>query len=193
MWTLPPMRCMPRSLRVEVAGGIHHVYSRGAVKQTIFIDDDDRRRYIARLAKVVEWTSWRLLAYCLMGNHMHLLVETPRPNLGQGMHLVHGPFALAFNNRHEKAGHVFGARFDSKLVESDLQLWVLTRYIVQNPVEAGICRSPEDWPWGSHAHVASGRSPSWLATGRLCSFFGSMGGDPRDRYFEFVSPVLPRP
>jgi putative transposase len=183
---------MPRQPRAEVAGGIHHVYSRGAVKQTIFIDDNDRHHYVRRLAKVVDWMSWHLLAYCLMGNHMHLLIETPRPNLGQGMHLLHGPYALGFNHRHGKAGHVFGARFDAKPIEGDAQLWVTTRYIVQNPAEAGLCPTPEAWPWSSHAHVAAGRSPSWLATARLYSYFGSMGGDPRDRYLEFVTAALHR-
>ena len=162
------------------------MYSRGAVKQTIFIDDDDRIRYLRRMAKVIEWTTWRCLAYCLMGNHMHLLIETPLPNLGQGMHLLHGPYAAAFNHHHRQAGHVFGARFDSKLIENDAQLWVTTRYIVQNPVKAGFCKTPDAWPWGSHAHIAAGHSPSWLATRRLHSFFESMGGDPRDRYFEYV-------
>jgi putative transposase len=178
---------MPRQPRPEVAGGIHHVWSRGAVKQTIFINDDDRRRYLVRLSKVVGWTSWYCLAFCLMGNHMHLLIETPIPNLGKGMQLLHGPYAQAFNRRHAKAGHVFGARFDAKLIKDDTQLWVATRYILQNPVKAGLCRTPDAWPWSSHSLVAAGKSPTWLATGRLHSFFGSMGGDPRQRYSDFVT------
>ena len=178
---------MPRQPRPELAGGIHHVWSRGAVKQTIFINDDDRRRYLVRLSKVVEWMSWNCLVFCLMGNHMHLLIETPKPNLGKGMQLLHGPYAQAFNRRHEKAGHVFGARFDANLIENDAHLWVTARYILQNPVTAGRCRTPDAWPWSSHAHVAAGTSPAWLATGRLHTFFGSMGGDPRERYFEFVT------
>jgi REP element-mobilizing transposase RayT len=84
---------MPRKPRIELEGGIHHVWSRGAVKQTIFVNDDDRRRYLWRLGRVVDYMSWRCLAYCLMGNHMHLLIETPKANLGQGMHRLHGPYA----------------------------------------------------------------------------------------------------
>ena len=163
------------------------MWSRGAVKQTIFISDDDRREYLARLGKVVEFMSWHCLAFCLMGNHMHLLVETPAPNLGAGMCRLHGPYAQAFNRRHEKSGHVFGARFDSKLMKNDVQLWMTTNYIVQNPVRAGLCRRPEAWPWSSHAHVTSGTWPSWLAVGRLVSFFGSMGGDPRERYLDYIA------
>jgi REP element-mobilizing transposase RayT len=180
---------MPRPPRAELEGGIHHVYSRGAVKQTIFLDDDDREGYLTTLAKVVNWTSWRCLAYCLMGNHMHLLIETPRPNLGRGMQQLHGAYGLAFNRRHEKAGHVFGARFQSKVIKDDPQLWITTRYIVRNPVEAGLCTTPEAWPWSSHAQIVAGNSPPWLHTARLDSYFGSMGGDPRKRYLDFVAAV----
>ena len=126
------MHGYPRHVQIaasQVAGGIHHVWSRGAVKQTIFINDDDRQRYLVRLAKVVKYMSWHCLAYCLMGNHMHLLIETPNPNLGRGMQRLHGPYAQAFNRRHSGSGHVFGARFESKLVETDLQLWVTAGYI----------------------------------------------------------------
>jgi putative transposase len=177
---------MPRRQRPELAGGIHHVWSRGAVKQTIFVNDDDRHRYLAGLAKVTRHMKWSCLAYCLMGNHMHLLIETPSPNLGRGMQRLHGPYAQAFNRRHVKSGHVFGGRFDSKLMKNDTHLWVTTNYIVQNPVRAGLCRSPEDWPWSSHARLAAGECPAWLAAGRLFSFFGSIGGDPRRRYFEYI-------
>jgi putative transposase len=178
---------MPRQPRAELEGGIHHVWSRGAVKQTIFVNDDDRERYLWRLERVVQYMSWRCLAYCLMGNHMHLLVETPKANLGTGMQRLHGPYAQAFNRRHEKAGHVYGARFDSKLMKNDVHLWVTTNYIVQNPVEAGLCREPDQWPWSSHTHLVAGTSPHWLASGRLISFFGSMGGDSRERYLDYIA------
>src|SRR3954453_14176723 len=88
---------MPRSLRPELAGGIHHVYARGACRQPIFLDDLDRRRYLATVARVVQRMSWRCLSYCLMGNHMHLLIETPQPNLGRGMQRLHGTYAQGFN------------------------------------------------------------------------------------------------
>jgi REP element-mobilizing transposase RayT len=178
---------VPRPPRPELAGGIHHVYSRGAKKATIFVTDDDRQFYLATLAKVIRSMSWNCLAYCLMGNHMHLLLETPQPNLGRGMQRLHGPYARVFNGRHQGSGHVFGARFDSKLIKSDVQFWVTVNYIAQNPVEAGLCRTPEAWSWSSHAQIATGNSPPWLATNRLFSFFGSLGGDPRERYLEYVA------
>ena len=172
---------------LELAGGIHHVWSRGAKKATIFVNDDDRHLYLASLAKIIRFASWNCLAFCLMGNHMHLLIETPEPNLGRGMQRLHGPYAREFNRRHSGSGHVYGARFDSKLIKNDIQLWVTVNYIAQNPVEAGLCRTPDAWPWSSHALVADGRSPAWLASSRLFSFYESMGGDPRERYLEYVA------
>jgi REP element-mobilizing transposase RayT len=184
---------VPRPPRLEVAGGIHHVYSRGAKKSTIFVHDDDRQLYLLSLAKVIRFMSWNCLSYCLMGNHMHLLIETPQPNLGRGMQRLHGPYAREFNRRHAGSGHVYGARFDSKLVTSDMQFWATANYIAQNPVEAGLCRTPETWPWSSHAQIAAGQSPPWLASSRLFSFFESFGGDPRERYLDYVaaSTTLP--
>lgn len=184
---------MPNPSRIELAGGIHHVYSRGAVKQTIFVDDGDRRRYLSALEKVVRYASWHCLSYCLMGNHMHLLIETPKPNLGIGMRRLHGPYAQAFNRRHKGSGHVFGRRFDSKPIGTDAQLWVTAGYIAMNPVRAGLCRTPEAWPWSSHAHIVTGRSPAWMACGRLLSYFGAAGGDSRERYMDYVEAAAALP
>ncbi len=163
------------------------MWSRGAKKAAIFVNDNDRQLYLASLAKIIRFASWNCLAFCLMGNHMHLLIETPEPNLGRGMQRLHGPYAREFNRRHSGSGHVYGARFDSKLIKNDIQLWVTVNYIAQNPVEAGLCRTPDAWPWSSHALVADGRSPAWLASSRLFSFYESMGGDPRERYLEYVA------
>jgi REP element-mobilizing transposase RayT len=178
---------MPRLPRPELAGGIHHVYSRGAVKQPIFIDDLDRRRYLSILAKVTHRMAWRCLAYCLMGNHMHLLIETPEPNLGRGMQRLHGTYGQAFNRRHEAAGHVFGSRFGSTSILTDPQFFVTVAYIARNPVEAGLCNAPEAWPWSSHLAVASARWPCWLDARGLLSRFGQDGGDALQRYLEFVA------
>jgi putative transposase len=177
---------MPRPLRPELAGGIHHVYSRGAVRQMIFVDDLDRRRYLFQLARVVRRMSWRLLTYCLMGNHMHLVIETPKPNLGRGMQRLHGPYGQAFNRRHAKAGHVFGARYDAVVIESDPQLWITVGYVVRNPVEAGLCATPQAWRWSSHVAVCTGLYPPWLDVPRLLRYFGQDGGDPLRRYREFA-------
>lgn len=157
------------------------------MRQPIFLDDLDRQRYLMTLARVTARMGWRCLSYCLMGNHMHLLVETPQPNLGRGMQLLHGSYAQSFNRRHEASGHVFGGRFKSTSVTTDPQLWVTVAYVVRNPVAAGLCRAPELWRWSSHTAVCNGIYPLWLDVPRLLSYFGQTGGDPLQRYREFVA------
>jgi putative transposase len=177
---------MPRPPRDELAGAIHHVFSRGNAKQAIYRDDRDRARYLGILGKVVVRQRWRCLAYCLMDNHMHLLVETPAPNLGRGMQWLHGIYGQAFNQRHRRSGHVFQGRFGSERMKSDVQLLVVARYIARNPVEAGLCSEPDEWGWGSHTTVLGGRGPAWLDTPRLLDFFGAGGGNSLRRYCDFV-------
>ena len=181
------MSGMPRELRDELAGAIHHVFARGNAKQAIYLDDEDRERYLAVLGRAVLRQGWRCLAFCLMDNHVHLLIETPAPNLGRGIQWLHGMYARAFNHRYRRSGHLFQGRFGSERMKSDAQLLVVARYIARNPVEGGLCSEPDEWPWGSHASVFGGRGPAWLDTPRLLDFFGASGGESRRRYAEFVS------
>ncbi|MDA0139040.1 transposase [Solirubrobacter deserti] len=146
------------------------MYARGAAKQQIFLDDLDRRRYLSLLARVTNRMAWRCLAYCLMGNHMHLMIETPQPNLGRGMQRLQGTYAQAFNLRHEAAGHVFGARYGSTSVFTDPQLWITAAYIARNPVEAGFCAAPDAWPWSSFNAIVTADYPAWLDAPRLLSY-----------------------
>lgn len=171
--------------------GIHHVYARGNDRQRIFRDDDDRDAYLKTLARVTIRMRWRLLAYCLMDNHVHLLVETREPNLGTGMQRLHGLYARTFNDRHRRTGHLFEGRYGSRMVESDEQLWGTVAYIARNPVEAGLCDDPERYRWGSHRLVMRGEAPRWLDTARLFDHFGSAGGEPRERYVESVTGARP--
>jgi putative transposase len=179
---------MPRQPREELAGGIHHVYARGNAKQLIYLDDADRERYLRILGKAVLRHRWRCLAYCLMDNHVHLLVETPTPNLGRGMQWLHGLYARAFNGRYSRSGHLFQGRFGAVRVKSDAQLLMVVRYIARNPVEGGLCGEPDDWPWSSHATVRRDQArPAWLDTPRLLDFFGASGGESLRRYAELVA------
>ena len=172
---------MARKPRSEVEG-IHHVYARGNNQQPIFLDDLDRESYLALFGRVVARYAWRCLAYCLMTNHVHLLIETREPNLGRGMGLLHGLYAQAFNDRHRRRGHLFESRYGSVLQTSDEQLWHTIGYIVRNPVEAGLCDSPEDWRWSSHAGVIGGSPAPWLDVDALFQRFHGLGGDGRRRY-----------
>src|SRR4030042_5793823 len=129
---------MARPLRIEFPGAVYHVTSRGNARQTIFIDDEDRGGFLDLLSIVVERFNWICHAYCLMGNHYHLLIETPDGNLSKGMRELNGIYTQHFNRRHGRVGHVFQGRFKAILVEKDSYLLELCRYIVLNPVRAGI-------------------------------------------------------
>ena len=176
---------MAREPRVDVAG-IHHVYARGNARGLIFRDDVDRVGYLGIVGLVVKRLRWHCLAYCLMDNHVHLLVEIPEANLGRGMQRLHGMHGQAFNERHRRCGHVFQGRYGSTLVTSDEQLWWAFGYIARNPVEAGLCATPGDWPWSSHGAARRGAAPAWLDTPRLTELFSRAGGDPVTRYAELV-------
>ena len=164
------------------------MYGRGNNKALLFHDAVDREGYLWLLGQVVGRFGWRCLMYCLMDNHMHMLIETPEPNLGKGMQRLHGDFGRGFNRRHARSGHVFQGRFGSTPVRDDEQLWTVAGYIAGNPVEAGLCRSPGAWPWASHGCVVGAvPAPAWLDLGRLFERFESWGGEPRERYLEAVA------
>ena len=178
---------MTRIPRSQLDGHLHHVFARGAARQQIFVDHVDRRRYLLLLAREARRVGWRCLTYCLMGNHMHLLLETPVPELSTGMQRLQGVYAQGFNRRHKRSGHLFERRFNAVGVESDAQLWGTVNYIVQNPVVAGLCRTPEAWPWSSHAAVLTQTPLPWLDERRLLAYFAVDGGNARRRYVELVS------
>jgi REP element-mobilizing transposase RayT len=171
---------MGRKPREEVEDGIHHVYARGNRRQAIFLDDDDRWAYLAMLRGVVRHHRWRCLAFCLMGNHIHLLVETPNANLGLGMQRLHGPYAQAFNKRHKTVGHLFQKRYGSERVTSDAQLVSTLRYIALNPVEAGLCEDARDWRWSSYALLVEGIAPEWVDGVRVREYLAAWGADLRE-------------
>jgi REP element-mobilizing transposase RayT len=174
---------MPRKPRQDVAGLVHHVTARGNRQQAIYLDDLDREMYLLLLAQAVKRQRWVCLAYCLMSNHVHLLIETPEAGLSRGMHRMHGLYAQTFNKRHRRSGHLFQDKFHSVLIETDEQLWVTARYIARNPVEAGLCAEPAAWAWSSHAATTGAAvAPAWLDVARLRGYFGTWGG----RYEEFV-------
>jgi putative transposase len=139
------------------------------------------------LGRVLERYGWLLYAYCLMNNHYHLVIETPRPNLSLGMRQLNGLYARRFNLRHRRVGHLFQARFRSILVESESYLLAVCRYVVLNPVRASLCDDPADWPWSSYnSTVGSVASPVPLALDRLLGAFASTLRLARRRYSDYV-------
>jgi putative transposase len=174
---------MPRHVRVEYAGAIYHVMARGDRGESIFVDDKDREQILRTLGQACAKTGWRIHAWILMSNHYHWLVETPRPNLVEGMRWMQNTYTRRLNHRHKLWGHVFGGRYKAVLVESDLDsdyfanLW---DYIHLNPVRAGLVDPKEgvgllDYHWSSLAQVYAvgpARRPSWCATERSFAAFG---------------------
>lgn len=176
---------MARPLRLEHAGAVWHATSRGNERSPIFLDDDDRARFVDVLGKVVDTTRWRLHAFVLMTNHYHLLLETPEPNLSLGMRQVNGLYGQGFNRRHGRTGHLFQGRFKGILVQREAHLLEVCRYVVLNPVRAGLVEQAEDWPWSSYAATAGMRpAPAWLDTEWTIAQFG--GQRARARYRAFV-------
>jgi REP-associated tyrosine transposase len=139
---------MPRLPRnVLPPEGLYHVTARGAGQIEIFRDDDDRRTFLALLGKTALREEWACHAYCLMGNHYHLLVETLLERLSAGLQWLNTVYARGFNDRHGRWGHLFGERFSCWVVESDAHAEAASVYIIENPVRAGLCSDPKDWPW----------------------------------------------
>ncbi|MCX5812281.1 MAG: transposase [Proteobacteria bacterium] len=140
---------MARPLRIEYPGAFYHITSRGNAGQDIYLDDTDRQRFLAILAGVLEDYHWVCYAYCLMSNHYHILIETPDPNLSAGIRQLNGVYTQSVNRRHGTRGHIFQGLFKSILVKKESHLLELCRYIVLNPVRAGMTLSPDIWQWSS--------------------------------------------
>jgi putative transposase len=174
-----------RPHREELEGGIFHVFARGNAKQPIYFDDADREAYLRILGLVIKKRRWRCLAYCLMENHVHLVLETPEANLAAGMQSLHGVYAQTFNERHDRVGHLFQGRYGSVRITTDSQLWTTVRYIALNPVAARLCTRPAEWKWSSYCAFGAGM-PTWLDHGRLLELLSGAGADPQGGYVDFV-------
>ena len=178
---------MSRPLRLDHAGALWHVTSRGNERREVFLDDQDRREFLSLLGRSVELFGWKLYAWVLMSNHYHLFVGTPEATLSRGMRQLNGDFAQHFNRRHGRDGHVFQGRFKAVLVQREAHLLEIARYVVRNPVRVGLVASPGDWPWSSYRATAGLESaPEWLDTSFLLEQFGSRRAAAATKYREFV-------
>jgi REP element-mobilizing transposase RayT len=163
---------MARQLRLDYPEALYHVTARGNAQQPIFLDDTNRHRFLALLAEEILQQHWRCYAFCLMSNHYHLLLETPEPNLSRGMRRLNGRYTQYFNRRHHRVGHVLQGRFKSILVERESYLLKLCRYVVLNPVRAGLVAAPHKWIWSSYGVTTGAHpTPSWLAIDPVLSLF----------------------
>jgi putative transposase len=178
---------LPRPPRIQVEGGIYHLGTRGVRKTAIFREDADRRCFLGLLQTTLLRYGWELHCYCLMTNHFHLLVTTPDPNLSAGMKYLNSRYAQWFNQRHGLEGHFVERRFYSRLVETEEYLLTLTRYILLNPVRAGLCRSAGEWRWSSYRATVSALSELPRPSTWLLSQFGRDPNRARERFAAFVS------
>jgi putative transposase len=143
-----------RPFRILEAGGLYHVVARGNDKMTIYRDDIDRRRFLTILDIAAERYCVECHAYCLMSTHYHLVLRTLYPNLSAVIQYLNGVYAQWWNNRHARVGHVFQGRFKGQLMQRDGYFLEACRYVVLNPVRAGLVKQPEDWLWSSYASTA---------------------------------------
>jgi len=154
---------MARELRIELAGGFYHVTIRGANREDIFFSDFDRRYFLKLLSLTHQRHFLEVHAYCLMTNHVHLLVRTPEPNLAKVMQLLNGSYAQYFNRLNGRTGPVFDGRYFSSLIDSEAYLTAAAAYVHRNPVAAGLVERARDWQWSSQkAYVRVAAAPSWL-------------------------------
>jgi putative transposase len=182
---------MARQLRNEFPGAVYHVTSRGNAREMLFVDDDDERKYLRTLAHVVTDCRWLCHAYCLMPNHVHLVLETPRPNLAAGMRRLNSTYAQAFNARRDRVGHVFQGRYNAILIEKESHLLEVCRYVVLNPVRANLCTKAADWPTSSYRATAGHEpAPSFLSITSILGRFGAHLGPARERYRSFIAEGL---
>jgi putative transposase len=185
---------MARPLRLEFPGALYHVISRGNERGPIFVDDLDRADFLNLLGSVIRKEAFRLHAYCLLGNHYHFLLETPVGKLSRGMHSLNARYAQRFNARHERCGHVFEGRFKAIIVEKEGHLLELQRYIVLNPVRAGLVKRPEDWRWSSYRAMRGQiPAPSWLEVASTLRQFGQRVTQARRAFVQFVEAGVGSP
>lgn len=165
---------MARPLRIEYAGALYHVTSRGDRREAIYFSDTDRRAWLGVLADACERFNWRCHGWCQMTNHYHVVLETIEGNLARGMRQLNGVYTQYVNRAHQRVGHVFQGRYKAVLVQKEAHLLELARYVVLNPVRAGMVADAALWPWSSYgAMVGTTPAPSWLETDWLLRQFGA--------------------
>ncbi len=150
---------MSRPLRIEYAGAVYHITSRGNEKKAVYKDDVDRETFLDTLFQVNKRYNWICHAYCLMNNHYHLIIETPDGNLSAGMRQLNGVYTQTFNKRHKRVGHLFQGRYKAILIQKDSHLLEVCRYVVLNPVRAKAAERPEMWKWSSYQGTRGKEKP----------------------------------
>ena len=178
---------MARPLRIEHEGAVYHILSRGNRAEFIFQDDSDKDLFLQIIARAVERYGLEVYAYCIMGNHYHLLTGIPVGMLSKAMHMIQSSYGSHLRRQREWIGHVFAGRYKSLCVEKEGYLLELSRYIHLNPVRAGIVERPEDYPWSSYRfYLAKEEKPRWLSLEWLLQEYGTTYWAAQRRYRQFI-------
>jgi REP element-mobilizing transposase RayT len=183
---------MTRPLRLEFPGAFYHIVNRGNAQGKIFLNNRDREKFLEYLKDSVDRFSLRVHAYCLMDNHYHLIVETPEGNISQALQWLNVSYAVYFNKKRKRIGHLFQGRFKSLIINAEEYLQVLSRYIHLNPVRTQSVKQPEDYPWSSYtAFIGIVEIPEWLETTYVLSTFHKARSKAMHLYKKFCEDVDP--
>ena len=182
---------MARPLRVQYPGAFYHVTSRGNERKAIFKSKGDRERFLSYLESANERYDAIIHTYCLMGNHYHILLETPRSNLSQILHHINGAYTTYYNVKRKRVGHLFQGRYKSILVQKDAYCKELSRYIHLNPVRAGIVRKPSQYKWSSYCYlIGLKKVPQWFSDEAVLGYFDKDKKRAQGLYRDFVEKAL---
>ncbi len=181
---------MPRQSRIDAPGALHHVIVRGIARRKIFFDDTDRERFLDRLGSILHGSDTFCFAWALIPNHFHLLLRTGTVPLSRVMRRLLTGYAVSFNKRHRRWGHLFQNRYKSILCQEEPYLLELTRYIHLNPLRAGLVKSLTEldrYEYAGHSAIMGRRKNDWEDTDFILRRFGRRPTDARRHYRSFVS------
>jgi putative transposase len=180
-----------RPLRIQYSGAFYHVTSRGNERKAIFRNDRDREKFVSYLQSAHERYGGIIHVYCLMDNHYHLLLETPRGNLSEILHHINGAYTTYFNIKRQRSGHLLQGRYRAILVEKDAYCQELSRYIHLNPLRGGIVKALTGYPWSSYPYyIGLKKKPFWLETGYILAYFGQEGLRAQKKYKAYVEETI---
>lgn len=186
-------KSVPRDPRIIVAGGIYHVFARGNNRQNIFVDTVDRSIYLRALTASFRLLKVRLLAYVLMSNHVHLVLQITEPNMDEAMYRLHSLYAHRFNRRHGRIGHTFNNRYKSRIIVDDAYLLEATCYVHLNPVDARLVAHPRDYLWSSYRqYVEPPRRNQLIDPNPVLSLLTNDHVRSREVYEQFVMTEMHR-
>lgn len=181
---------MARKPRIQFEGAFYHIIVRGNQRQAIFLDEEDRRIYLARLQRYRTKCGFLLYAYVLMTNHLHLLIETPDDPISRIMQMINFTYTQYFNKKYGKVGHLFQGRYKSYLCDKDSYLLNLVRYIHNNPVRAGLSRDAGQYAWSSQVDYVNG-AKGFVDTDKVLRLFSERRAIARRKYAEFMNDREP--